>query len=215
MKSGDGSGWNAMRTFSLGLLLLVGLQLARASSVVNGGNYSVGGNRQGFAGDPVSLSISESDLLGFVGAQLHFSFDANVLSYVGSLPADPASAIFPSVSCDPSPSDCSLFLLTGLGAVDGSHQLFTLNFKITAAAPPGMTLIRFSNDIADFSDPAVTGGIYDRQLFQGTTIQILAVPEPASQALMLGGLAALALLPLSRRFRFRAKTKQTAASPPG
>lgn len=208
MKSGVGlgGGWSAMRSFGLGLVLLAGLIQAQAASVVNGGSYSVGGNRQGFAGDPVSLSIGESNLLGFEGAQLRFSFDGSVLSFVGASPTDPSSAIFPSVFCDPAtPRDCSLFLLTGLGPVNNGHQLFTLNFNIVPTAAPGQTLVVFSNDVTDFSDPALTAGIYDRQLFEGTTIQVL-VPEPGSYALMLCGLAALALRPLGGRFRQRRKT---------
>ena len=204
MRRTAGKTMRTLQHLGVGLLLWAGAQVAGAG-VIGNGTYSVGGDLSGFAGEGVSMTIHEPTLNGFNGGLLYFSFDSNVLSFVG-LDRD----------CNtwPTPDNCSQFdliddsagiatysLLTPTTPVDitGGADLFTLLFTIDAAAAPGNTVVNFLNfyTFAELQDPALAG-TYDRQTLTGT-ITVLAghaVPTPGTVGL---ALTALGLLAVCRR----------------
>lgn len=196
--------------FGCGLVLLLGLQVANASSVIGDGSSSdsLGGMRSGYVGDHVSLSVSESNLTGFLGAALTFTFDSTVLEFTGVLHSDSEciAGAPPALICG-SPvllgtGSISLFLLTSLDAVNGPAELFTLLFDIKPMAALGESFINFTNDaVGSYSD-----GVYDRDTLTGS-ITVLPrgggteVPIVGSDLLAMTALALLALVGRARRGR--------------
>lgn len=204
----QGTADKAMRTLRhgwVGLLLLAGAQVAGAG-VIGNGTYSVGGDLSGFAGEGVSMTIHESDLTGFNGALLRFSFDSTVLSFGGvdrdcsTLPTAPDNCSLPDFESDSNGiATYSLLVTTSPPDINGAADLFTLLFTIDAAAAPGNTVVSFSNFYTDaaLQDPDYAG-TYDRQSLTGT-ITVLAgnaVPTPGTAGL---ALTALGLLAVCRR----------------
>jgi hypothetical protein len=190
---------------------MLGLQVAHAGSVIGDGSSDVdttGGVRQGYLGDHVSLSVSESNLTGFLGAALTFTFDSTVLDFTGVLHSDSEciAGAPPALICGSQFSlgagKVSLFLLTSLAEVNGPAELFTLLFDIKPTATLGETGISFSNDSAGNYSP----GEYDRDAFTGR-ITVLPrggstdIPIVGSDLLALTALALLALVGRARRAR--------------
>lgn len=194
-----------LQHLGVGLLLWAGVQGAGAS-VIGSGAYSVGGDLSGFASDGVSMTIHESDLTGFNGALLRFSFDSTVLSFDGvdrdcnTLPTAPDNCSLPDPVNDLNGiATYSLLVTTSPSDITGAADLFTLLFTINAGAAPGDTVVEFINFYSptELQDPA-NAGTYDRQALTGT-ITVLAghaVPTPGTAGL---ALTALGLLAVCRR----------------
>lgn len=204
MRRTAGKAMKTLQHLGVGLLLWAGAQVAGAS-VIGSGSYSVGGDLSGFAGEGVSMTIHETDLQGFNGGLLSFSFDSTVLSFAG---------VDHDCNAMPTQDICSLtFLFEDVGGIatysllvpttpvdiTAPADLFTLLFTIDAAAAPGNTVVNFLNfyTVAELQDPALAG-TYDRQTLTGT-ITVLAghaVPTPGTAGL---ALTALWLLAVCRR----------------
>ncbi len=204
-------GWWALRRHGVLLLLaLIGGHSAHAGVVQ--GSYGVGGDRQGYAGEQVSLSIDESAVSGFEVGQLLFTYDSTLLHFdsVGLNGLVDASPI--PVTDVNGLATVSLFLTTtGPSAINGPLQLFTLLFHILGTAPPGATDIDFAFDPS--GGFVIADGVYDRLALTGTITvlpQIAAVPIVGTLPL---ALTALALLALSRRQRRTRNTGTRAIQP--
>lgn len=211
----------ALRVLGLGAALWAAAQGAGAG-VTSTSMLTVGGDREGYRGESVSLTFFESDLRNFNSAVLNFSFNTNVLSF-DRLGRDCATV--------PTPDDCgyliqdldsngdpvadangfatfSLALTTAPVDSNGVAELLTLQFFIKGTAAIGATDVTFTNFYGEdqftgptpMTDAAIT---YDRQSFLGT---ITVLDRDATALPILGtaplALTALALLTLvSRRSR--------------
>ena len=174
------------------LTLLLGLNTAQASVVT--GNPIWGGDRQGYVGEQVTLSLTEPELVGFDGAELIFSYDTSVLQFVDAGSNAHVTPLLQALTGGPGRATESLWLLAD-NTTTGSLELFTLIFKIIAFPTIGDTTdIEFTNSaMLPFGT-----GVYDRPSLAGT-ITVLTpgtVPIVGSDVL---ALTALLLLVLSRR----------------
>lgn len=207
-------GIDALRRAGWCLLLTLGLQVAHAGACVGVvcGGYTLGGDRDGYPGEEVSLKVTESALSGLDGAQLTFTYDSTVLSFK-DVGASSYGFMSPFLLSDAGGfATYSLFLVADR-TTNGDVELFSLVFNINNLASAGPTPITITNDLS----APFAAGIYDRQSIDGATVTVLArtssVPIIGSHVLTL---TALALLPLGRRMRRRPlhTAQPQAAGPP-
>ena len=196
-----------LKLLGLSTLLWATAQAALAG-VTGSGTYSQGGNRSGYAGDAVSLTIQESALQGLNGALLRFSFDSTLLDFTGV--ARDCSTLADNCSLADFESDIggvatySLLVTTNPADFTGAADLFTLLFDIKATATPGDTLVSFTNfyDLSFLEDPANAAdfaGTYDRQSLSGTITVLDANGLPVAGSAPLTFTALVLLAAVLRR----------------